>query len=334
MINDTARLMNDVRTIVSTISPSADEVKLTHRLEEVIHNYNVNRKSNGDIENDLQEKIDMYIDARRVDRYSKATLDCYRIELGMFARIVDKPVVLITTSDIRKFLASNKNWKASTVDKKLSTVKAFFAWLIDEEVVLKNPATRIKPPKQPKRLPKGLSIGEIELVRESCVTDRERALVEVMYSTACRVSEIANIKISDLDKQDMSINVVGKGDIERTVYLSDKAMYHLNKYLLSRKENRYKASDYLFIGERNPFRDLTSTALQRIIRKISERANLTKRITPHVFRHSAAMSMMENGAKLEDVQHILGHSLPATTLIYAHVSEERKKHAHRRYHAQ
>jgi len=334
MINDTARLMNDVRTIVSTISPNADEVKLTHRLEEIINNYTVNRKSNEDLENDLQEKVEMYINARRIEGYSQLTLEGYHYELRMFSKFIDKSILLVNTSDIRKYLASNETWKTSTVDNKLSKIKAFFAWMVDEELLLKNPASRIKPPKQPQRLPKGLSVKEIEMVREVCKTNRERALMEVMYSTACRLSEIANMKISDMDRQNMSINVVGKGDKERTVYLSDKAMYHLNKYLISRKENRIKPSEYLFIGVRNPFQKLTGDAIARIIDKIEKRANLTKPLTPHIFRHTAATLMMENGAKLEDVQHILEHSEPQTTLIYSHVTEIPKKEAHRRYHVQ
>lgn len=335
MINDTAKLMNDVRTIVSTISPGTDETKLTFRLEEIINNYNIHRKSNDDIENDSQEKVEMYINARRIEGYSDLTLKGYDLELGMFIKHVDKPVVLINTSDIRKYLALNSNWKSSTVNAKLSIIKAFFTWMVDEEMVLKNPASKIKPPKQPQRLPKGLSVKEIEMVRESCKTNRERAIMEVMYSTACRLSEVANMKISDLDRQNMSLNVVGKGDKERTVYLSDKAMYHLNKYLLSRKENRYDGpSDYLFIGERNPFGNLTGSAIERIVDKIEQRARISKKLTPHVFRHTAATLMMENGAKLEDVQHILGHSQPQTTLIYSHVTEIRKKEAHRRYHVQ
>jgi len=334
LINDTARLMNDVRTIVSTISPNTDEIKLTHRLEEIIHNYDVHRKSNEDLENDLQEKIEMYINARRIEGYSQKTLKGYRIELGMFSRYIDKSIALVSTSDIRKYLASNDKWKVSTVDRKLSVIKAFFGWLIDEELLIKNPASKIKPPKQPKRLPKGLSIIEIEMVREACKSNRERALMEVMYSTACRLNEIASMKRSDLDQQNMSINVIGKGDKERTVYLSDKAMYHLNKYLLSRKEPKGGPSDYLFIGERRPYRDLTGAAIQRIVDKIEQRVDLSKKLTPHVFRHSFATLAMENGAKLEDVQHILGHSNPSTTLVYAAVSEERKKQAHKRYHVQ
>lgn len=334
MINDTSRLMNDVRTIVSTISPDTDEIKLTHRLEEIINNYDVHRKSNDDIENDLQEKIEMYINARRIEGYSKVTLEGYQIELGMFGKFADKPISLVSTPDIRQYLASNESWQASTVDRKLSAIKAFFSWLVEEELLIKNPASKIKPPKQPKRLPKGLSIKEVEIVRESCVTNRERALMEVMYSTACRLSEIANMKRSDLDSQNMSIEVIGKGDKERTVYLSDKAMYHLNKYLLSRKEPREGPSEYLFIGERRPFRDLTGSAIERIVDKIEQRSQISKKLTPHVFRHTAATLMTENGADLADVQHILGHENPSTTLIYSHVSEDRKKQAHKRYHVQ
>jgi len=334
LINDMARLMNDVRTIVSTISPDTDEIKLTFRLEEIINNYDVHRKSNEDLENDLQEKIEMYINARRIEGYSKATLEGYRIELGMFGKFIDKSIVLVNTSDIRKYLASNEKWQPSTVDRKLSVIKAFFSWLVDEELLIKNPASKIKPPKQPKRLPKGLSVKEIEMVREACITNRERALMEVMYSTACRLSEIASMKRSDVDQQNMSINVIGKGNKERTVYLSDKAMYHLSKYLLSRKEPKDGPSEYLFIGEKRPYRDLTGSAIERIVDKIEQRANITKKLTPHVFRHTAATLMTENGADLADVQHILGHENPSTTLIYSHVSEARKKQAHKRYHVQ
>lgn len=333
-VNDTARLMNDVRTVVSTMFPDVDEVKLTHRLEEIIHNYEIQRKSKEALENDLQEKIDMYINAKRIEGYSPATLKGYKIELGMFSRYVKKPTSQIGTPDIRMYLASDENWKPGTVEKKLANIKAFFNWLVEEELLLKNPASKIRPPRKPERLPKGLTIEEIEIVREACKTPRERALMEVMYSTACRLSEIANMRKSKINEQDMSITVIGKGNKERTVYLSHRAMYHLKKYLISRKEPADGPSDYLFIGERRPYRDLTGRAIQRIVDKIEERANLSKPLTPHTFRHTFATLAMENGAKLEDIQHILGHSNPSTTLIYSFVTELRKKEAHRRYHVQ
>src|SRR5690606_12206051 len=112
-------------------------------------------------------------------------------------------------SDIRKYLASNKNWQMSTVDNKLSRIKTFFGWLVQEEILLRDPSTKIKPPKKPKRLPKGLTIEELEIVRDSCRDLRERALIEVMYSTACRLSEIQNMKIADINSQEMSMHVIG-----------------------------------------------------------------------------------------------------------------------------
>lgn len=334
MINDAARLMNDMNVVTSIISPDVDEVKLMHRLEEILSNYEIKRKTDLDIEDDTAEKVDMFLAAKQLEGLSEITLDGYLIELRLFCNFLNKGIVSISAPDIRAYLASNKSWQVGTIDRKLSVLKSFFGWLVQEELLLRNPTTKIKSPKKPKRLPKALSVEELEIVRESCETDRERALVEVMYSTGCRLSEIANMKISDINYQDRSAKVIGKGDKERTVFFSFKAMHHLNKYLNTRKEPLDGKSDYLFIRERRPFAKLTNRSIGRAIDKIAERSKVSKKITPHVFRHTKASLMMENGADLADVQHILGHEDPSTTLIYAHVSEERKQLAHKRYHMQ
>src|SRR5690606_18435660 len=211
---------------------------------------------------------------------------------------------------------------------KLSKIKTFFGWLVKEELLLRDPSAKINAPKKPKRLPKALSVEELEMVRESCETLRERALIETMYSTGCRLSEIANMKKSDINYQEMSMRVIGKGDKERIVYLSVKALHHLRKYLVSRGDD----CEYLFVTIRRPFRKMTGRTIERIVDKIEERAKLDKKLTPHTFRHTKASLMMENGAELADVQHILGHENPSTTLVYAHVSEERKKQADKRFH--
>ena len=252
----------------------------------------------------------------------------------MLHNFLSKAVVRISTSDIRSYLSSNKDWQVGTIDRKLSVLKSFFGWLVQEELLLHNPCTKIKSPKKPKRLPKGLSIEELEIVRESCATLRERALMETMYSTACRLSEVSNIKISDIDFQNMSVGVVGKGDKERITYLSYKAMYHLKKYLNNRKENRFGKSDYLFIGERKPFSKLTGRSIERAIDKIEKRACISKKLTPHTLRHTFALLSTNQGVDLADLQHLLGHSNPSTTLIYTNVSEERKQRAFKRFHVQ
>lgn len=325
-----ARLMNDVQVVVSTLSPEVDMRKLEIRLEEIITNYDIQRKSDKEIENDLQEKIDLYLSARKVEGLSKDTLRGYAIELSLFSDFVQKGIVKITTSDIRKYLSSNPDWKPGTIDKKLSAIKTFFAWMVTEELLLRDPSTKIKPPKKPKRLPKALNIEELEIVRDACQTKRERALIEVMYATGCRLSEIQNMKKSDLNVQEMRINVIGKGDKERKVYLSFKALHRLKSYLNSRNDD----CEYLFVTERKPHRQMTNRAIERSVDQIERRSNISKNLTPHTFRHTFATLSMENGADLADVQHLLGHENPSTTLVYAHVSEERKKQAQKKYHVQ
>lgn len=330
MINDTARLMNDLDVVVSTLSPDIELNKLVVRLEEVLSNYEIHRKTLKDIENDTKEKIGMFLSARKIEGLSEITLEGYDIELRMFANFVDKPIVQINTTDIRKFLAHNKSWMISTVDRKLSVLKSFFGWMVREELLLRNPTSKINAPKKPKRLPKGLSIEELEIVRESCIDYRERALVEVMYSTGCRLSEIQNMKKTDINMQTMSVRVIGKGDKERVVYLSIKAMHQLKKYIMSRGDD----CEYLFVTVRRPYRRMSDRNIERIIDKVEQRACISKDLTPHTFRHTFATLAMENGADLADVQQLLGHEDPATTLIYSHLSEERKKQAHKRFHVQ
>ncbi|WP_299090327.1 site-specific tyrosine recombinase/integron integrase [uncultured Metabacillus sp.] len=330
MINDTSRLMNDLEVVVSTLSPETELNKLSIRLEEVLSNYEIHRKTLKDIENDITDKIELFLSSRKIEGLTQKTLDGYKIELNQFANYVQKPVVQITTADIRKYLAHNESWMITTVDRKLSVIKTFFGWLVKEELLLRDPTLKIKAPKKPKRLPKSLSIEELEIVRESCKTLRERALMEVMYSTGCRLSEIENMKKSDINIQEMNARVIGKGDKERVVYLSFKSLHHLRKYLKIRDDD----CEYLFVTERKPHRKMADRTIERIIDKIEARAGISKKLTPHVFRHTFATLAMENGADLADVQQLLGHVDPATTLVYSHVSEERKKQAHKKYHVQ
>jgi site-specific recombinase XerD len=330
LVNDTARLANDLLVVMSTLVPDIELNKVEVRLEEVLSNYLIERKTQKDIENDFDEKLEVYLSSRKIEGLSSITLKEYKLELINFAKYVNKPVVQITTSDIRKYLGHKKSWKISTVDNKLSKLKTFFGWLVKEELLLRDPSAKINAPKKPKRLPKALSVEQLELVRESCETLRERALIEVMYSTGCRLSEITAMKKADINIQEMSLRVIGKGDKERVVYLSFKALHHLRKYLKSRTDD----CEALFVTERAPIRRLENRGVQTVVSKIEARANLSKKLTPHVFRHTFATLAMENGADIADVQHLLGHENPATSQIYAVVSEERKKHAHKRFHAQ
>ncbi|MBO0602771.1 tyrosine-type recombinase/integrase [Sporosarcina sp. E16_3] len=330
MTTDRIRLLNDVQTMVSTICPDVDTTKLALRMEEILSNYNTSWRTHEQLSNDIPEKATLFLSSMKIEGLSEITLEDYESELRLFAVHCSKAVSQITTFDIRNYLASLDGIMASTVGKKLSVLKSFFGWLVREEVLLRDPTKKVKIPKKPKRLPRSLSVEELEIVRESCATLRERALVEVMYSTGCRLSEIANLKISDINMQSMSTRVVGKGDVERHVYLSYKSLYHLRKYLDKRADD----CEYLFVSVRKPIRQLSNASIQREIRIIEGRADISKKITPHVLRHTFAQLSTDAGIDLSDLQQLLGHSNPATTLTYAMVSEERKQQAHKRYHVQ
>ncbi len=276
---------------------------------------------------DIREKVDQFLAAKKLEGLSEITLEGYQLELRIFASHIDQPIEFITTADLRDYLARFERLKMSSISKKLSVLKSFFAWLADEEIIAKDPARRIKPPKKEQRLPKSLTIEELEQVREGCITSRERALMEVFYATGGRLSEVQQLNQGDINYQSMSARVIGKGNKERDVYLSFKALYHLKKYIKTRDDE----IPALFITERQPYRRLSNRGIQRAIKMVAQRSGVQKRIHPHTFRHTFATLTLNNGADLSSVQALLGHADPATTQVYAQVSEEKKREAYRKH---
>jgi len=323
-------LSNQVMGLVYSLYPNIDAELLQLGLSRLISQYDVRPSKLGEGNPDLHQKITLFLEGKRLEGLSPVTLASYLIELRTFSRYIQKPAADITTTDIRYFLSQWESLKTSSLSKKLSVLKSFFSWLNTEEIVTKDPTRRIKPPKKEKRLPKSLSVEELELLREACRTRRERAVVEVLYSTGCRLSEVLNLNKEDINYQSMSTRVIGKGNKEREVFFSHKALFHLKKYFIQRKD----MSQALFSTERQPYERLSSRGLQREIKVIAARAGLTKSVYPHIFRHTFATDLLNNGAELSTVQALLGHEDPATTLIYCSVTDDKKRQAHKQYHAQ
>jgi len=213
------------------------------------------------------------------------------------------------------------------VSKKLSVLKSMFSWLSGEKIIACDVTNRIKQPKQEQRVRKALTIEELEMIREACRTPRERALVEMLYATGGRLSEIQRMNRQDIDYQAMSVLVIGKGDKERPVYFSFKAMYHLKKYLMRRSDNEQA----LFITERRPYRRLSDKGIQREVKIVAARSEVTKNVHPHIFRHTFATLLLNNGADLVAVQKLLGHTDPSTTQIYASMTDERCKQSYKQH---
>lgn len=330
-MSDSRKIINDVEVMIKNSCPNIDTIKLKIRLEEVIDRYNIIEKTNEQNVEDFVQNIDLFISARKLEGIGEGTLCGYEQLLKSFHDFTKKSTVNISTNDIRMYLSSFQNNGPSTIGKKLSMINTFFEWLVTEEVIFRNPARKIKQVKTPKRLPKAITEVDLEKIRDICSDNRERALIETLYSTGCRLSEIANMKKDQIDYINNSIRVIGKGNKERVVYFTQSAMFYVKKYLNMREGEDDNFCEYLFTTDRRPYRQMKNRTIQDMVRKLSEKADINKKVTPHVFRHTMATIAMNNGIQLGDLQQLLGHSSPGTTLIYAEVSENRKQNAHKMY---
>jgi integrase/recombinase XerD len=208
-------------------NPGVDQNSLRTILEEVLYQYDINTKCTDlALINDIRDKLVMYLSVKRLDGLSEKTLYNYKLHLLRFADHMNKDITDINVMDIRVYLANylkESNVKSTTLCNEISILKSFFGWLVDNDYLNKSPMNQIKQPKTEKRLRKSLSQEELERLRDACKTTRQKALLEFMFSTGCRLSEIVNVNISDLNWAERSLKVIGKGNKERIVYFSEKS---------------------------------------------------------------------------------------------------------------
>ncbi len=218
----------------------------------------------------------------------------------------------------------------------LATIKTFFRFLILSQRLETSPAVLIETPRFPKKLPQVLSLEEVERLLEQPDTThprglRDKAMLELLYATGLRVSELVRLKLNQLNLEVGYISVIGKGAKERLVPVGRQAQQALTQYLKKgRAALLKKPSSYLFIGYRG--RPLTRQGFWEIIKKYAIKAGINKPISPHTLRHSFATHILERGADLRSVQTMLGHSSIATTQIYTHVTETKLKELYVRFH--
>lgn len=262
--------------------------------------------------------------------YSKMTIISYQKDLDDFFSFVKKyniNYLNLCKDDIRSYLKllDERKLKSSSISRKISCLRTFYNYLEDQKMVDGNVFKLIRNPKLDRKLPNYLSYEELRIIFDSIdISDsvglRNRLLIEMLYATGCRVSEIANIKISDINFNNNSIKIFGKGSKERIVYFGDYARYYLDIYLSKNINNNSK---YLFVNENNDKMDITE--IEKIIRDIVHNLTIKSHVTPHTFRHTFATHLLNNGADIKTVQELLGHSSLNTTGIYTHVSNERLK---------
>jgi len=282
--------------------------------------------------------IDKFLNYLTIEKnYSNHTITNYRIDLKGFeaflATNAPKDIKEIDYFALRKFLSllSEKNLNKRTVSRKISTLKSFFKFMVREETLKNNPADSLIYPRLDKNLPVFLTEEQVVKILDLPKDDsllglRDKSILEVLYSTGARVSELANLKINDVDLISAIIKVMGKGRKERLLPLGEPALLSLKKYL----DKRTDKNPSLFINRNNG--SLTDRGIRLIVDKYMLQAAMNLKVSPHTFRHSFATHLLNRGADLRSVQELLGHSSIATTQVYTHLTIDTLKKVYDKAH--
>ena len=300
--------------IVAKMFP--EDFKMQKELEkvciEVLYDYEINKKSTELMISDIPEKAQLFLGTKRLEGLSPQTLKNYKYELVRFSKVLNRTVASITSMDLKMYFASMQGINNNTLSTRITVIKSFFTWLLDEEYIIKNPTSKIKKPKVPKRLRKPLNRDQMEIVKDACETERERALIEFMVSSGCRANEISKLKIADINFHDNSANVIGKGDKERVVRFSPAAKLALNKYLESRDDE----CKYMFRTILKPYKNMEVRAIQRVIEKLKKKTGIEAKFSPHVLRHTFCTNSVNSGMNIVTIQSLMGHQELSTTQRY------------------
>lgn len=274
----------------------------------------------------MYEIISQYLEYLELEKgLSQNTIDAYRRDLYDFASGVDN-LSDVSRNTINFYIRNLKESKLAptSITRKIASIRGFFKWTVSMNILEKNPASTIEQPKIPQRLPKVISIKEIEEILHSNLSSIQFVIIELLYSCGLRVSELVNLKLNDIDINSKYVRCFGKGSKERIIPLGKKAIEALTKYIPEREFYLKKynlATKKLLVLENGRIANR-----QDIYTFIHERGKLIhKNISPHTLRHSFATHLLENGADLRIVQELLGHSDVSTTQLYTHISKKRLK---------
>lgn len=299
-------------------------------LDSAMMNYDVVEKETSLVvwENQFPVWAEMYLQAKRLEGLSPNSEKLYRNRLKIFFEIMQMPPQEINAKHVRNFLSvyqAQTGISNRTLDKFRQILHGFFTWCVDEKYLASNPTHNIKEIKYEVKPRQALKRMQLEQLRRACKTKRELAIIDTLYSTGCRVSELANMKKSDINVYDKTVHIIGKGKKHRTAYFNIDAQLSLNEWLDSREGD----SDYLFTKEKEPYTKLSINRLEEIVKDIGKRIDID--ICPHIMRHTTATLSLQNGMPLPQVQKMLGHSSSDTTLIYAEIADEDVHTSHLKY---
>lgn len=324
-----------VEKVINTVEDFLDNnqrIKLKEILTEICLNYQIERiepTKKQEILKNNTNILNKFISSKEIEDCSNRTLNYYKDNINKMFDAVNLPVNEITTEILRNYLAdykSNSSAGMVTIDNIRRTLSSFFAWLENEDYIVKSPVRRIHKVKTTRRVKETLTDENLEKLRDTCSNVRDLAILELLISTGMRVGEITRLNISDMNFQERSCIVLGKGNSEREVYFSAKSKMYIKKYL----ETRTDDNEALFVSLIEPYNRLGISGIEILIRNLGKEANINK-VHPHKFRRTMATMAIDKGMPIEQVQKLLGHIKIDTTMEYAMVNQSNVKNSHRKY---
>ena len=292
----------------------------------------------------MHQSLDRFLNYLIVEKgLSKNTIEAYSHGLNRFLNYLRRKgmeeVREISKLDIREFLLflKRKGLSSKTLARNLVSIRVFLRFLTEESILSANPAEEIESPKTAKTLPEILSLEEVETLLEQPDTQipqgmRDRAMLEMLYATGMRVSELTQLQVNHVHLEAGYVLIYGKGSKERIVPIGNEAMKWARRYMGETRERLLKKRESPFLFVNRSGKPMSRQNFWKSIKAYGRRAGIRKRIAPHLIRHSFASHLLERGADLRSVQLMLGHVDISTTQIYTHVTGERLKKIHQRYH--
>ena len=322
-----------IQEVVSKLGTSNVPDNVIHIVQDILtielNDYEVQKRCT-DVsvhDNSAENQLKKFIATKRIEGIAESTLRRYADENIKMIRFLNKPLDEITTFDLRFYLSYRKqqnNVSNRTLDGIRRCYSSFFGWLSAERIINHNPCLALSQIKYRKQIKKPYSAIEMEKIRKSCKNIRDLAIVDFLYCTGCRVSEVSRLNISDINIEKKECTVLGKGNKERTVYLSDVAVMYLQEYIFSRTDT----SDALFVGRGGS--RIGKNGIEALLHRIGKVAGVHN-VHPHRFRRTLATNLLDKGMNIQDVAAILGHSDLKTTQVYCYISQNNVKAAYRKY---
>ena len=317
------------KVLLGMLGKGAEELK--NVLYCVLSGYEITEKTRElrNVNGGWEEELGEFLVRKRVEGRSEGTIQQYNQHLRRMLRYIDKSVGEITEADLFMYISMYKKQREVSngyLDNIRLVFSSFFSWLSNKGYIGKNPAAGLDPIRTEKRIKKPLSDTELERIRRKCAIERDLALIECLYSTGVRVSELVSLNRKDSDFDGLKLVVYGKGAKERETYLTEASCMHLKEYL----DTRTDGNEALFVSLKAPHERLTVSGVEEILRRLGRSTGIEK-VHPHRFRRTMATNILNKGMPIEEVKEILGHTKLDTTLIYCQISKENVRHHHKKY---